>query len=115
MFSLGGDIVSWKSREQTILIRSTIQVELTTLDDASSEAEWLHGLSFLDCLCTGSTRREGLQNRHEHLRRLFQCVSDQVFKKRCRDSPIYSVVAFLPRYLPDRLRVHYFEQHNDVN
>ena len=32
VFSLGGGAVSWKSCEQTILTRSTIEAELTTLD-----------------------------------------------------------------------------------
>ena len=44
MFSLGGGTVSWKSCKQTILTRSTTEAELTTLDTASVEAEWLHEL-----------------------------------------------------------------------
>jgi hypothetical protein len=44
VFSLGGGVVSWKSCKQTILTRSTMEAELTALDIASVEAEWLHGL-----------------------------------------------------------------------
>ena len=41
VFLLGGDAVSWKSCKQTILTRSTMEAELTALDTASMEAEWL--------------------------------------------------------------------------
>jgi hypothetical protein len=41
VFLLGGDTVSWKSCKQTILTRSTMEAELTALDTASMEAEWL--------------------------------------------------------------------------
>jgi hypothetical protein len=44
VFSLGGGVVSWKSCKQTILTRSTMEAELTTLDTTSVEAEWLHEL-----------------------------------------------------------------------
>jgi hypothetical protein len=44
VFSLGGGIVSWKSYKQTILTKSTIEAELTTLDTTGSEAEWLRDL-----------------------------------------------------------------------
>jgi hypothetical protein len=44
VFSLGGDGVSWKSCKQTILTRSTMEVELTALDTATVEAEWLREL-----------------------------------------------------------------------
>jgi hypothetical protein len=44
VFSLGGGAVSWKSCKQTILTRSTMEAELTTLDTASVEAEWLREL-----------------------------------------------------------------------
>ena len=44
MFSLGGGAVSWKSCKQTILTKSTMEAELTTLDTAGSEAEWLRDL-----------------------------------------------------------------------
>jgi hypothetical protein len=40
VFLLGGGIVSWKSCKQTILTRSTMEAELTTLDTASVEDEW---------------------------------------------------------------------------
>jgi len=41
MFLLGGGDVSWKSCKQTILMRSTMEAELTALDTATTEAEWL--------------------------------------------------------------------------
>jgi hypothetical protein len=41
VFTLGGGAVSWKSCKQTILTRSTMEAELTTLDTATVEAEWL--------------------------------------------------------------------------
>ena len=44
MFSLGGGAISWKSCKQTILTKSTMEAELTTLDTAGSEAEWLRDL-----------------------------------------------------------------------
>ena len=44
VFSLGGGAISGKSCKQTILTKSTIEVELTALDTAGSEAEWLHDL-----------------------------------------------------------------------
>jgi hypothetical protein len=44
VFSLDGDTVSWKSCKQTILTRSTMEAELTTLNTASVEAEWLREL-----------------------------------------------------------------------
>jgi hypothetical protein len=44
VFSLGGGTVSWKSCKQTILTRSTMEIELTASDSASIEAEWLREL-----------------------------------------------------------------------
>jgi hypothetical protein len=44
VFSLGGGAVSWKSCKHTILTRSTMEAELTALDTASVEAEWLREL-----------------------------------------------------------------------
>ena len=44
VFTLGGGAVSWKSCKQTILTRSTIEAELTALDTATVEAEWLREL-----------------------------------------------------------------------
>ncbi len=41
VFTLGGGAVSWKSCKHTILMRSTMQVELIALDTATVEAEWL--------------------------------------------------------------------------
>jgi hypothetical protein len=40
-FLLGGSAVSWKSCKQTVLTKSTIEAELTTLDIVGAEAEWL--------------------------------------------------------------------------
>jgi hypothetical protein len=44
VFSLGGGTVSWKYCKQTILTRSTMEAELTTLDTTSIEVEWLREL-----------------------------------------------------------------------
>nr|ABA94371.1 retrotransposon protein, putative, Ty1-copia subclass [Oryza sativa Japonica Group] len=44
VFALGGGTVSWKPCKQTILTRSTMEVELTALDTATVEAEWLREL-----------------------------------------------------------------------
>nr|AAR87214.1 retrotransposon protein, putative, Ty1-copia sub-class [Oryza sativa Japonica Group] len=44
VFTLGGGAVSWRSCKQTILTRSTMEAELTALDTATVEAEWLRDL-----------------------------------------------------------------------
>ena len=44
VFSLRGGAVSWKSCKQTVLMRSTMEAELTALDTASVEVEWLREL-----------------------------------------------------------------------
>ena len=44
MFTLGGGVISWRSCKQTILTRSTMEAELTALDTATVEAEWLREL-----------------------------------------------------------------------
>src|SRR4051812_7674177 len=44
LFTLGGGAVSWKSCKQTILTRSTMEAELTALDTATVETEWLREL-----------------------------------------------------------------------
>jgi hypothetical protein len=41
VFTLGGAVVSWRSCKQTILTRSTMEAELTALDTATVEADWL--------------------------------------------------------------------------
>ena len=41
---MGGGAVSWRSCKQTILTKSTMEAELTTLEIASTEAEWLREL-----------------------------------------------------------------------
>jgi hypothetical protein len=45
IFTLGGAAVSWRSYKQAILMRSTIEAELTTLDTTTVEADWLRELS----------------------------------------------------------------------
>jgi hypothetical protein len=44
VFTLRGGVVSWRSCKQTILTKSTMKAELTALDTASIEAEWLREL-----------------------------------------------------------------------
>jgi hypothetical protein len=44
VFTLGGGVVSWRSCKLTILTKSTMEAELTALDIASTEAEWLREL-----------------------------------------------------------------------
>jgi len=44
IFTLGGGAVSWRSCKQTILTKSTMEAELTALDTASTEAEWLRDI-----------------------------------------------------------------------
>jgi hypothetical protein len=44
LFTLGCGVVSWKSCKQTILTRSAMEAELTTLDTATVEAQWLREL-----------------------------------------------------------------------
>jgi hypothetical protein len=44
VFTLGGAVVSLRSCKQTILMRSTIEVEFAALDTATVEADWLHEL-----------------------------------------------------------------------
>jgi hypothetical protein len=41
VFTLGGAVVSWRSCKQMILMRSTMEAELTALDTATVEADWL--------------------------------------------------------------------------
>jgi hypothetical protein len=44
VFTFGGGTVSWRSCRQTILMRSTMKAELTALDTATIESEWLREL-----------------------------------------------------------------------
>ena len=44
VFTLGGGAISWRSCKQTILTRSTMEIELTALDTTTVEAEWLREL-----------------------------------------------------------------------
>ena len=44
IFSIGGGVVSWKSKKQTILAQFTMELELIALATASEEARWLRNL-----------------------------------------------------------------------
>jgi hypothetical protein len=44
VFTFGDGTISWRSYRQTILTRSTMEAELTALDTATVESEWLHEL-----------------------------------------------------------------------
>jgi hypothetical protein len=44
VFTLGGAAVSWRSCNQTILTRSTMEAELAALDTGTVEADWLREL-----------------------------------------------------------------------
>jgi hypothetical protein len=44
IFTIGGAAVSWRSRKQTILTKSTMEAELVALESATVEAEWLKEL-----------------------------------------------------------------------
>ena len=44
IFTFGGAAISWRSRKQTILTRSTMEAELVALDSTTVEAEWLREL-----------------------------------------------------------------------
>jgi hypothetical protein len=44
VFTLSGAAISWRSCKQTILTRSTMEVELAALDTTTMEADWLHEL-----------------------------------------------------------------------
>ena len=43
-FTLGGAVVILRYCKQTILIQSTMEVELTTLDIVTTKANWSHDL-----------------------------------------------------------------------
>jgi hypothetical protein len=44
IFIIGGATVSWRSPKQTILTKSTMEVELVALKSATTKAEWLEEL-----------------------------------------------------------------------
>jgi hypothetical protein len=44
VFTVGGAAISWSTCKHIILTRSTIEEELTTLDTATVEADWLREL-----------------------------------------------------------------------
>jgi hypothetical protein len=44
VFTIGRTAVSWRSRKQTILTKSTMETELVALESATTEAEWLKEL-----------------------------------------------------------------------
>ncbi|GKE75621.1 hypothetical protein Tco_1537662, partial [Tanacetum coccineum] len=41
VFTLGGADISWKSSEQTVIAKSTMESEFIALDKCGEEAEWL--------------------------------------------------------------------------
>jgi len=44
VFTIGGGAISWKSKKQQIIAKSTMEVELIALSSASEEAGWLRDL-----------------------------------------------------------------------
>ena len=44
VFTLAGAAVSWRSRKQAVLTKSTTEAELVALETAANEAEWLREL-----------------------------------------------------------------------
>ncbi|GJZ86069.1 hypothetical protein Tco_0657679 [Tanacetum coccineum] len=48
VFTLGGDVVSWKSSKQTMNTKSTMEAKFVALDKADEKAEWIR--SFLDSI-----------------------------------------------------------------
>ena len=44
IFTLGGGAICWKSKKQTIIANSTMEVELIALASTSEEANWLRDL-----------------------------------------------------------------------
>ena len=46
IFTLGGGVVCWRSKKQTIIANSTMEVELIALASTSEEANWLRDLLF---------------------------------------------------------------------
>jgi hypothetical protein len=57
IFTNGGVAVSWRSRRQTMLTKSTMEVELIVLESATNEADWLkeHLMDLLMVSCLTST------------------------------------------------------------
>ena len=46
IFTLGSGAICWKSKKQTIIANSTMEVELIALASASEEANWLRDLLY---------------------------------------------------------------------
>ena len=46
VFLLGGGAISWASKKQTMITRSTMESEFVALDAAGQEAEWLRNLVY---------------------------------------------------------------------
>ena len=46
IFTLGSGAICWKSKKQTIIVNSTMEVELIALASASEEANWLRDLLY---------------------------------------------------------------------
>jgi hypothetical protein len=44
IFTIGGVTVSWRSRKNTILTKSTMETELVAPESATTETEWLKEL-----------------------------------------------------------------------
>ena len=44
VFTIGGGVISWKSKKQLIIAKSTMKAELIALSSASEEAGWLQDL-----------------------------------------------------------------------
>jgi hypothetical protein len=44
IFTIGGAVISWRTRKHTILTKSTIEAKLVELESATIEAEWLKEL-----------------------------------------------------------------------
>ena len=46
VFLLGGGAISWASKKQTMITRSTMESEFVALDAAGQEVEWLSNLVY---------------------------------------------------------------------
>lgn len=46
IFTLGGDAVTWKLTKQTIIAKSIIESEFSTLELVGNEPKWLRNLIF---------------------------------------------------------------------
>ena len=46
VFTIGGGAISWKSKKQQIIAKSTMEAKLIALSSASEEAGWLRDLLY---------------------------------------------------------------------